>query len=101
MSNEKTDLFFLDLYKTLEESIREQHPELPRNGSPVAWAIQNSKRLRKMRDELDYCRKIRNLLSHNARVDGEYAVIPSGAMIESLKNALDKIKTPFAHEIFA
>lgn len=93
MNNEKTALF-LDLYKTLEESIREQHPNLPRNDSPVVWAIRNSKRLRKMRDELDYCREVRNLLSHNARVNGEYAVIPSGAMIESLKNTLHKIKNP-------
>lgn len=81
---------FLDLYNRLENAIRESYP-IPADQGPVAWLARNERGFRSIRNELDYCREIRNFLQHNERVNDEYAVIPSEGMLESLRETLSKV----------
>ena len=75
---------FLDLYNRLERLIRERY-NLSRDGGAIAWLLSRDKAPRALRDELDYCREVRNFLQHNERIDGFYAVIPSDAMLDALR----------------
>lgn len=81
---------FIDLYNRLESAICELYP-VPENTGPVAWLARNERGFRSMRNELEYCRDIRNFLQHNERVKDDYAVIPSEGMLESLRETLSKV----------
>ncbi len=48
----------------------------------------------RFRPELEYCRDVRNLLSHKPKVAGEYAVEPSEAMLASLRRILRRVQSP-------
>ena len=80
---------FLDLYNRLERLIRERY-HLSRDGGAIAWLLNRDKAPRALRDELDYCREVRNFLQHNERIDGSYAVIPSDAMLDVLRTTLER-----------
>lgn len=92
-SNCKTD-DFLDLYKRLESCINERY-QITGRDSGVGWLIHNPQReLGHITAELDYCREVRNLLAHRPKVSGEYAVEPSGAMLKTLQNTINRILNP-------
>ena len=82
---------FLDLYNRLERLIRERY-NLSRDGGAIAWLLSRDKAPRALRDELDYCREVRNFLQHNERIDGSYAVIPSDAMLDALRSTLERFE---------
>ncbi|MDM8163485.1 hypothetical protein [Collinsella intestinalis] len=82
---------FLDLYNRLERLIRERY-NLSRDGGAIAWLLSRDKVPRALRDELDYCREVRNFLQHNERIDGSYAVIPSDAMLDALRSTLERFE---------
>lgn len=84
---------FIDLYKRLESALRANF-DLDPNDSPVYWAARNHVELRRMRDDLDCCREIRNLLSHNPTIGGTYAVEPSDAAIDALRQAIERVERP-------
>ena len=72
---------FLDLYRKLEGCIRE-HYDVPEKHGPVAWLGRNPGRaFRSVAGALKYCAEVRNLLSHQESVDGDYAVEPSDSML--------------------
>jgi CBS domain-containing protein len=86
-----TDLF-LDLYKQLEQTAIAVYG-LPADGTAVS-KLERFNEYKSIRSELKYCREVRALLSHNPKVDGEFAVYPSDSMIETLKKVISKIKEP-------
>lgn len=86
-----TDLF-LDLYKQLEQTAIAVYG-LPADGTAVS-KLERFNEYKSIKAELKYCREVRALLSHNPKVDGEFAVCPSDAMIETLKKVISKIKEP-------
>lgn len=93
MQDEKTREF-LDLYNHLESVLRQQH-KIPGHEGPIAWVLRNDRRrFARMSEELEYCRQVRNLYQHNERIDGSYAVIPSDAMIGTLRRTIEKIENP-------
>lgn len=81
---------FLDLYSRLERAIIDKYP-VPEGIGPVAWLAKNERGFRSMRNELEYCREIRNFLQHNELINGDYAVIPSEGMIDSLGETLSRV----------
>ncbi|MBR5259139.1 MAG: hypothetical protein IKV48_01460 [Eggerthellaceae bacterium] len=88
---------FLDLYRQLESDIKEVFPEA--GNSPIPW-LGRRREFRHLSSELDYCREVRNLLSHREKISGSYAVEPSDAMLETLRNVIDHITNPAkAHHI--
>ena len=85
---------FLDLYRRLEGCIRD-HYDVPKGYGPVAWLARNPGRgFRSVAGALKYCAEVRNLLSHQESVDGDYAVEPSDSMLELLRNTLAAVENP-------
>ena len=82
---------FLELYKRLESAIRDKY-DVPQGIGAVSWLIRNEQGFGGVRDELNYCREVRNLLQHNERVRGDYAVIPSVGMMQTIKSTIDRVE---------
>ena len=79
MSN--TDLF-LDKYKQLEVAVRHAY-KLDKYASAVAF-LKKHKSYLKYTSEIELCADVRNLLSHNPKVNGSYAVEPSDKVLNRL-----------------
>lgn len=92
MSNEKAELF-LDTWRRLETVAEHLVGADNRNGN-VVLRLCRDPRFAAYRDRLDYCREVRNLLSHQAKLKGEYAVTPSDAMQQMLQEILNKLEDP-------
>ena len=90
MKNDATTEF-IELYKRLETAIRDKY-DVPQGTGAVSWLIRNERGFGGVRDELNYCREVRNLLQHNERVRGEYAVIPSAGMLESMRSTIARVE---------
>lgn len=83
---------FFDLYRRLEGCIRE-HYDVPEKHGPVAWLARNPGRaFRSVAGALKYCAEVRNLLSHQESVDGDYAVEPSDSMLTSFVTLLRRLR---------
>ena len=83
---------FINLYKELEAVAVEKY-RFPKDGRAV-YNLEQRREFRSIKTELDYCRDVRNLLSHNPKVDNVYPVIPSEQMIDLLKETINKVKHP-------
>lgn len=92
MSNEKADLF-LDTWRRLE-TLAERIVGPDEHGGSSVLRLCRDPRFAQYRERLDYCREVRNLLSHEAKVEDEYAVIPSDAMQRMLEEIVTKIEDP-------
>ena len=83
---------FLDTYRKLEQYIRVTY-DLNRNESPLGFLIRRPE-FRSVRDELDYCREVRNLLSHAPKVNDQFGVEPSNELISLLEKTIMKVQDP-------
>lgn len=83
---------FLDLYKQLETAAVRVVGKDGRGSSIVRLA--KHPRFSDHQNELDCCREIRNLLSHEVRIDGDFAVCPSDRAIAFLRQMLSRIEQP-------
>ena len=92
MSNEKTELF-LDTWRRLETAAEHLLGPDTRGGNAVLRLCRDP-RFAAYREPLDYCREVRNLLSHQAKLDGQYAVTPSDAVQRLLEEVLRKVEEP-------
>ena len=67
---------FLDLYRKLEHIGREIY--FPNsNNAPIIGRLQALPVLKEFKEEIDYCRVVRNFLVHNPKVNGAYPIAPS------------------------
>lgn len=87
--NERTREY-LDLYSRLEKAIRDRY-SVPANEGALAWLARNDRDYRNIKDELDYCREVRNFLQHNELVNDDYAIIPSEGMVQTMRNILSRV----------
>ena len=83
---------FLDKYKQMEVLVRSEY-NLGNNDSVMNFLISNNE-FKALENELDLCRDTRNLLSHNPKINGEYAVYPSEEMIKLLEKVIQKVTQP-------
>lgn len=83
---------FLDKYKQMEVLVRNEY-NLGNNDSVMNFLISNNE-FKALENELDLCRDTRNLLSHNPKINGEYAVYPSEEMIKLLDKVIQKVTQP-------
>lgn len=91
--NEKTDTF-LQLYKQMEyDGRRVYFPDSKENESIIGRLI-NIPQLRQYKEDLDYCRVVRNFLTHNPKVGGTYPISPSDEMISLMKKCVNIINNP-------
>ena len=87
----KTDIF-LDKYRQLEASVSAQYG-LSQSESAVSF-LERRAEFRGIKSELSYCREVRNLLSHNPKVNNRYAVEPSEEMIRLLERTIERVCNP-------
>lgn len=88
----KTEIF-LQKYRELESIISAEY-NLPNSESAVSYIIRRPE-YRSIKTELDYCREVRNLLSHNPMLKNKrYAVEPDDEMIALLEQTIEKVKNP-------
>ncbi len=82
---------FLDKYNRLE-NLTEEKFDCGRY-SPLIF-LANTREFGKYATELNYCREVRNVISHNPRLDGSYIVEPSAKMLEFLDFMLNELEHP-------
>ena len=87
----RTDVF-LDQYRQLESVIRDKY-DLQETQSPVGFLVRQPE-FRTIRTELDYCREVRNLLSHTPKVNNNYGIEPSDDLIELIKGTIQRVQNP-------
>ena len=85
---------FLDLYKQLEDVLEEKYRNARRHYSSVVFEFIKDYDSAPVRDKLEICREIRNLLTHSANLDGEPIVEPSGPVVEAMRDVLEFVKRP-------
>lgn len=83
---------FIELYKQLEELAMERYGYPP--DGRVVYQLERRPEFRSLREKLDYCREVRNLLAHKKRLGESYPVEPSGAMLELLRTVIEKVENP-------
>ncbi len=83
---------FLDLYKEVEEALREKG--LTHGRSSIIMQFIASPEGRPFRDELNTCREMRNILAHNQDIEGEAPFVPTDASINALEKILNYLKMP-------
>lgn len=92
---------FLDLYRQLEKIGRANYfPEVP-EGSPIIARLTTIPALREFKEDIEYCRVVRNFLVHTPRVRNVYPVIPSDDMIKILERCVSRVKSPIKAMDFA
>lgn len=84
---------FLRMYRVLEGAL-EKRLSGARQGSSVVMDYIRDPDSEPYRYELNVCREIRNLLTHNADSDGEPLVEPSESVLNSLQNILTHVSAP-------
>lgn len=89
--SQKVELF-LDSWRRLETAA-ERLVKTKNGANPVVQLCRDA-RFARYREELDYCREVRNLLSHQAKLDGEYPVCPSDAVLTLLQQVLRQLENP-------
>ena len=85
---------FLDLYKQLEDALEDKYRNARRHYSSVVFEFIKDSESAPVRDKLETCREIRNLLTHSANLGGEPIVEPSAPVVEALGQVLDFVRRP-------
>ena len=83
---------FLDHYKDLEYIIREKYKL--ENWESTIHYLTGKREFKKIVNELQYCREVRNLLSHKPKLNDRYSVEPSDEMIHLLKTVKERLEMP-------
>ena len=85
---------FLSMYRVLEGILDRKHSGIGRKvGSVVMEYIQDAES-EPVRAQLNVCREIRNLLTHNADGMGGHLVEPSQAVLDSLYEVIAYVQKP-------
>ena len=85
---------FINLYKELEDELEAKYSGKKRRHSSVIFEYINSYESAPVRESLNICREIRNLITHNANVGGVPVIEPSEPMLTALKEALEYVRRP-------
>ena len=85
---------FLNLYRTLEGLLEKRYTGCRLSSSSVVMEYMHEADSAPWRSELDLCREIRNILSHNTDADGEPVVEPSEATLQALRDIIEYVRRP-------
>ena len=84
---------FLEYYRILEEELIQKYQWDEKGGSPVVRFL-GDKESRPYREKLNFCREIRNFLSHHSELNGEPLIEPSEEILQFLKGVIDYLRRP-------
>ncbi len=85
---------FLTLYRKLEGLLEKRYTGRKMSSGSVVMEYLHDADSAPCRTELDMCREIRNLLTHNTDGAGEPVVEPSEAVVETLCAIVDYVQRP-------
>ncbi|MBR6401100.1 MAG: hypothetical protein IKS17_07770 [Firmicutes bacterium] len=85
---------FLDLYARLENEGRAAYFKKSPDNENIIGRLMNLPQLREYKEDINYCRVVRNFLVHTPRVNSSYAISPSPEMVEFLKKLIENIQNP-------
>lgn len=91
---ENRNEIFLDLYKRMEDVLEEKYRGARRHFTSVVMEYLKDGESAPIRDKLEVCRELRNLLTHNANLGGEPVAQPSGPIVEAMKDVLHYVSKP-------
>ena len=90
---QRADLF-LDLYKQIEDVLEEKYRHARRHYSSAVFEFIKDYESAPVREKLDICRHIRNLMAHSANMQGEPVVVPSQPVVDALEEVLHFVRRP-------
>lgn len=80
---------FLDKYKQMESEIQHRYGDRVNSNRDIEISsIERKPEFRAYREGMEWCRKIRNLLTHNPKVKGEFPIEPSHQLIDFLDEVI-------------
>ncbi|HIU32962.1 MAG TPA: CBS domain-containing protein [Candidatus Pullichristensenella excrementigallinarum] len=85
---------FLQLYRVLEGLLEQKYADHRNGNSSVVMEYLGDPESLPVRGELNLCRELRNLLTHNADPEGNPVAEPSKAMLDSLYAIIDYVQKP-------
>ena len=85
---------FLREYRRLESLLEKRYTGRKLSSASVVMEYLHDADSEPWRTELDLCREIRNLLTHNAESGGEPVVTPSRAMLKALEDIVEHVQRP-------
>lgn len=85
---------FLDMYKQLEDELETKYRNSPRRYSSLVIEFLKDIESEPVREEMEACREIRNVLTHTANVGGMPIVEPSEPVVEAMRGILDYVRRP-------
>ena len=85
---------FLRLYRQVEGLLERRYAGRKLSAGSVVMEYLRDPDSLPVRADLDLCREIRNLLTHNVDADGEAVVTPSGAVLAALAAIVDHVQRP-------
>lgn len=91
MNNQRAEEF-LDLYRRLETAAERLTGTDSRTSSVMK--LSRHRDFQKYREELDYARQVRNLLTHEAKLNGQYGVVPSDNLLRFMEKLVTRLENP-------
>lgn len=85
---------FLELYRQLEDALEERYRNQRRRCSSVIMEFSREEDSAPVREKLEVCRELRNLLAHSGGLQGQPVAEPSQPVMEALGEVLRYVKRP-------
>ncbi|MEG2584180.1 MAG: hypothetical protein RSA27_06720, partial [Oscillospiraceae bacterium] len=85
---------FLNLYRQLEELLRNRYAGKRLQNSSPFFQFLNERESQPFKDDLNACREMRNILSHCTDIHGDPPLEPSEGAITLLREVVEYLKQP-------
>lgn len=85
---------YLELFRVLEEELENKYVGVKRTQASIVMQYLADNESLPVREDLDLCREVRNILTHNAERGGEPVVEPSEALMDQLRAIIEYVKRP-------
>ncbi len=85
---------FLELYRQMEDLLEKRYQGEKRRYSSVVFEFCKDEESEPVRDRLQVCRELRNLLTHTPNLQGQPVAQPSGPVLEAMRQVLEFVKQP-------
>lgn len=85
---------FLTLYRMFEGALEKRYADHTMTAGSVVKEYLKDPDSEPLRTEIDLCREIRNILSHNTEAGGEPVIAPSEGMLERMREIIEHVNHP-------
>lgn len=93
MSQDNTEKF-IELYKKLENITACIYTDNNTQREGMIANLANNRQFKIYKPRIDYCREVRNFLSHNTKIQDDFAIEPSLKMIDFLEDLINELANP-------